>query len=113
MKLEVGMYVRFKPELKEQISKIIKFVNDGFLVLIDNTEYWFEESDVLKTSHNIFELIEPHDIIKTTKNEIYEVFAVGNDCVYINELKDFVTVDYIKEVLTKEQFENLSYKVGD
>lgn len=32
MNLEVGMYVRFKPELKEKICKIKEFKSDGFIV---------------------------------------------------------------------------------
>ena len=118
MNLEVGMYVRFKPELKEKICKIKEFKIDGFIVLIDNVEYWFEERDVLKASYKIIDLIELGDILKViydNKEYICKVVNVlGNKGVQINsDLSVSLGCVEIKSIVTKEQFELMSYKVGE
>lgn len=118
MKLKEDMYVRFKPELKEKICKIKEFKNDGFLVLIDNTEYWFEEIDVINASFNIIDLIEVGDIIE------YEVPCSLETNGILHVLSDIVDNDMLKElkengdikligILTKEKFKADVYEVGD
>lgn len=89
MKLEPNMYVRTKG------GYILKYP-DVFI---------FDE--VLKASHNIIDLIEVGDYVNgyevTSKDQF---LGFGNhDWYMIN--------DEIKSIVTKEQFESMSYKVGD
>ena len=66
-----------------------------------------------KFNPNIIKLIEVGDVIVGKDNHKFEVYAVGSDCVYINELKEFILVKDIKGVVTKEQFLNCEYRIGD
>ena len=110
MKLEVGMYIR----TINGIQKFIKETDDvyafdkGVIIKPDNVEKY-----VIKASHNIIDLIEVGDLIVGIDGHKFEVYAVGSDCVYINELKEFILINEIKDILTKEQIENNCYKRGD
>ena len=58
---------------------------------------------ILKHSKNIIDLIECGDIIED-RNQVYRI----NN---IEMLDRFRNNDYIKSIVTKEQFENVEYKV--
>lgn len=108
MKLEIGMYVRTK---EFGINRIKWFDNEepilenGFTAL-QNSGY--------KSSPNIIDLIEEGDyvngiyvdIIEKEQKRVWHVSCYGDeDIVFYNE--------DIKSIVTKEQFENCMYKVGD
>ena len=123
MKLEVGMYVRTKKGL---IAKYIGF--EDFTYNFDSEIYWFYEyyndyiyeedfeewfeKRVVKTSHNIIDLIEIGDIVVSLNGANileYNLTTLSN----IDELKDLWNIQRnIKSIVTKEQFECMSYKVG-
>lgn len=125
MKLEVGMYVR---SFEGNIFKIQGLKDE--LIYVSNTECHFYKSlyggdycfrfpnennhyTIIKASHNIIDLIEPKDIVVGIDGHKFEVYAVGSDCVYINGLEEFIYEHEIKSIITKEQFESMSYKVGE
>ena len=122
MKLEVGMYVRTK---EGRIAKITDnntycTINDKEVIYVENNEdvygiygFMILKEMIIKASHNIIDLIEPKDIIVGIDGHIFEIYAVGSDCVYINGLKEFIYEHEIKSIVTKEQFENMEYKVGE
>lgn len=119
-KLEVGMYVRTKSEIV-QINKILNGV-------MEDTKGHLHFGDFIKASYNIIDLIEEGDYINghliemfydtyNPKTEEYEdILGVGiytdanMDC--IEEIRPLRTLD-IKSIVTKEQFEIMSYKLGD
>lgn len=125
-KLEVGMYCYNKTNRKLGIGKIISFQsnnninvrykNDIQLVLIGN----------LKASDDITRLICVGDIITFKDDEdVYRVICIPNkesacDCFYLGF--DYLTKykvsikkmqDTIQTIITKEQFESMSYRIGD
>lgn len=104
MKLEVGMYVKFKT-----LSNQVKI---GQIQLIDNSIYELDNNEVtadkyiIKASHNIIDLIEVGDYVNgelVVKCHISYVSTIINEVGY----NDF----QIKSIVTKEQFESMSYKV--
>lgn len=120
MELKEGMYVR---TIRGKIAKLIHFVDDY-------TDYYFKcwevdnsslepitESDILKASFNVTDLLEENDIIQSGKNYIvvtqemlknrdkYGCFGKSDYYrTFINKIK-------IDKILIKEQFEIMSYKV--
>lgn len=125
MKLEVGMYVRTK---WGDIRKIERIWNDTDFN-VDKTYYNYNieedtlgcvlNEDIIKEpSFNIVDLIKEKDIILGTDGKLYQCWKIYKDYVFTyskNKQGQNVTlVDYqIDKVLTKEQFEQMSYKVGD
>lgn len=120
-KLEVGIYVR----TDDGICKIDKIETESFstpayhLDINDESFYhgesWFED---LKASHNIIDLIKPKDIILGNDGKLYQCWKVYKDYVFTyskNKQGQTITlVDYqIDRVMCYEQFESMSYKLGD
>ena len=127
--LKPNMYVRTKDG---NIFKIIGGNVDNWEIDIDYSkleqteEYWlelyryndnysfFDNKNVLKASHNIIDLIEVGDYVNgeiVTKAVLDEI-----ECKYI-ELnytynKRGIREKDIKSIVTKEQFESMSYKLG-
>ena len=120
MKLKVGQFARLK---SGYICKIIN-IND---FREPNMKYGVEanylkdimfigDDDILKASHNIIDLIEPEDYVNGVEvidkefdnfNEEYLQCGVGDYVICTYEVKD------IKSILTKEQMEQMEYKVEE
>ena len=119
MKLEVGMYVRtndgyiFKLGYYDKKEKRwMYFVEEDWYPVYES------ESELAKASHNIIDLIEVGDYVNG-----YKVSFKDND------YKPFVQCDYpvqegttnhyrfyeeaIYSIVTKEQFSQMEYKVGE
>lgn len=142
-KLEVGMYVRFKYGIRkiEKIESINnqKFYCLDESYISDEPEYHYQilESEILnKPSYDITDLLEINDIAvlqyKNKYNDIvsrkFEVERITDkyinfvsrraDWIYDREEKSFID-DFnlgqpvIKQILTHEQFEQNSYKIGE
>ena len=128
-KLEVGMYVRTK---HNGIGKIVEYINDPTNYFFKcykldrncfNCEEYITESDVIgEPSHNPIDLIEEGDYInglrveKSKYGELYTSYTyMGGDIglqqeTYTTFLKDYEKDD-VYSILTKEQFESMSYEV--
>ena len=118
MKLEVGQFARLK---SGYICKIIN-IND---FREPNMKYGVEASylkdimfigddDILKASHNIIDLIEVGDYVNWFRVDEVEhskstIFIGNTEKVIEQELWS----NDIKSIVTKEQFEQMSYKVGE
>lgn len=109
MELKVGMYVR----TKWGINKINEYVpQTGQLYLKTNV---CVKENVIKASHNIIDLIEVGDIVEV------EEFSGKNEIKTYNGILSFQQKGFIfrldrlriKSIVTKEQFESMSYKVGE
>lgn len=129
MKLEVGMYCRYKDfRGKVKINKIkkiqeadevvkydyISFGNDGILKL-----------DIIKASFNIIDLIEVGDILVDDTNRKLEVYydeeldylyvqcIDGDNNLYCESIRKQSFINNIKAIVTKEQMEQMSYKIKE
>lgn len=136
MKLEVGMYVRYKRggmgyiDPADKIGKIINQVNDSDIYELDNNNCIFE-NDVVNASFNIIDLIEEEDYANGVKVKyIYEKgekygfnsnYVVQEKSIELDGSYEYDTIpsDFllknkdIKSVVTKEQMEQMAYKVGE
>lgn len=114
MKLEVGMYIR----TDKGIGKINDYINNNYtqkFTYIDNCgcAEFLEENQVIKASHNIIDLIEVGDVI-STNNLCGQVTCIEGDKIYTTCYDGECCYDYqIQSIVTKEQFESMSYKVGE
>ena len=113
MKLEEGMYVRTKKGTIHkifEIDKMLKYEKEDRLII--NEDNWFlVESDLVKASHNIIDLIEVGDII-TTNNLCGEVTHIEGDKIYTTCYDGEYCYDYqIQSILTREQYESMKYEV--
>ena len=122
MKLEAGMYVRYKPLLSSKYVKInkIKEIEEKENCL----HIWLEDKDLItekyliKASYNIIDILEVGDIISFYE-DIYNYkkqYVIGiPDLITLDEIKDKITNDNIRlvSILTKQEMEQMAYKVED
>ena len=108
MELEVGMYVR--TELYS-ISKIIDMEDLEWVEIDKNKGYLIHRDTILKASFNIIDLIEVGDYVNgykvTCKMKSLLGFEDGQDGDW------HLSNENIKSIVTKEQFESMSYKVSN
>ena len=123
MKLEVGMYVRHKPLLSSKYVKInkIKEIEEKENCL----HIWLEDKDLItekyliKASYSIIDILEVGDIIRyridkvplETKGYLTGVIDIADEEMLenIKEDKNY----HVLQILTKEQFEEMSYKIKE
>ena len=115
MKLEVGMYVKFKT-----LSNQVKV---GQIQLIDNSIYELDNNEVtadkyiVKASYNIIDILEEGDYVNGEKvgyiddcdgamREYY--YDYENASIDVGHL-----FEEIKSIVTHEQMEQMAYKVGE
>ena len=122
MKLKVGMYVKYtrgaiNGYVPPRIAKITD-CSDKDLIKIDNGQVILK-ADILKASYNIIDLIEVGDYVNG-KLVYYDEelkclgqsFVDGDGNFYFESItKDWK--NKIKTVLTKEQYENNVYRIGE
>lgn len=128
MKLEVGMYIRTN---EGYIAKLIGFTQtfnqdgeyDVAYIFDKNIDYYntditwyYLEKIMKKASHNIIDLIEVGDYVNGYK--VYYCYCADEDMtgLFIDTETKRVWLDkssQIKTIVTKEQFESMSYKVGE
>ena len=124
MKLEVGMYVRTDRGNIFKVENAVEIDVDGTWfkskvkensVIKDLPRFMYDEEDEIinKASHNIIDLIEVGDYVnghKVTNLWKDEGKIIG---VAVNARAIGYNVEEIKSIVTKEQFESISYKVGE
>ena len=110
MKLEVGMYVRTDNGI---IGKIYEKIGDMFTYKDSNRDYITYgglHNEILKASHNPIDLIEVGDYVNDVKILDIKMKCDGKIKCLITNGYD-ITNEMIKSVVTKEQFESMSYKL--
>ena len=113
-KLEVGMYIRTK---NLGIEKIINVFDKNHLMnicgRIQTKNYGLDEEDIIKASHNIIDLIEVGDYVNGCYVEdVKETFVnITTGSNYFQRPSIFE--EDIKSIVTSQQFESMSYKVGE
>ena len=113
MELREGMYVRTK---KGKIGKVID-INLGQeqkrYILDSSSVYIYDREEILKASNNIIDLIEVGDYVNGFL-VVDKYYDYANKEWRLNDRNGLIcTEKNIKSIVTKEQFENVSYKVGD
>lgn len=136
MELKEGMYVRFdwkKQQIPILIGKITEVHYDEdekyYFYLTDNGLVIGEDNLIKEPSYNIIDLIEEHDILLLFAKEYDEKYKaeVILDSEDFKSIVDYeqtnllnleyelITEEHIKllSIVTKEQFSQMEYKVGD
>ena len=98
----IGKIVSEPYEYKDSIGCDIDFGNNDIY-----NEYEMYQR-IIKSSPNIIDLIEVGDYVNGEKvtDKFDYLLAFGNNDYYKNE-------NEIKNIVTKEQFEEITYKIGD
>lgn len=108
-----GDYVRTKHGI-EKITDIKEWVNfRGYekLITTDKNQYetLYEQSEIIKSSPNIIDLIEVGDYVNGHK-----ITGKSNlNILYTYDEQVMLTSKNIKSIVTKEQFSCMEYKIGD
>ena len=113
--MKVGDYVRYKYENCIYIGKI-KFISEvmGYeetLQLdIDDCMEEILKEDIIKSSPNIIDLIEVGDYVNGEK-----VINIIKKHKYLEVSDEEITIDEkdIKSIVTKEQFSQMKYRIGE
>lgn len=133
MELKPNMYIRTKYDgilkiknIKEEESfneyyemgKKYSYIEKKKFIYYRNDDIKIAINEVIKSSYNIIDLIKPKDIILGKDGKLYQCWKIYKDYVFTysknSQGQTITLVDYqIDKILTKEQFENMSYKVGD
>lgn len=126
MKIELkeNMYVRTKDGIIAKVDYIddntIFFDKDLYKTYSDSIDFLEKDNleRIVKASYNIVNLIKSKDIILGRDGKIYQCWKIYKDYVFTyskNKQGETITlVDYqIDKVLTKEQFEQMAYKVDE
>lgn len=121
MKLEVGMYVRFKDKRGiEYIRKIVKIPEDNryaslYLDKEANYSHGLSPKNIIKASYNIIDILEEGDYVNG--HPIYEIVEYEDDTRAIVIGDDNKSIIWkkqdIEDVITKEQFEQMKYRIGE
>ena len=130
MKLEVGMYVRYKRismgyniEPVDKIGKIINQIDKSDIYELDNNNNIFE-NNIVKASYNIIDILEVGDYVnglRVEKNKYGELYTsyvyyggdIGKQCeIYTTWLKG-LKEDMIYSIVTHEQMEQMEYRIGE
>lgn len=118
MKLEVGMYVKTK---NGYICKIIN-IND---YREPNMKYGIEanylrdimfigDNDIAKASYNIIDILEVGDYVNSEKIDYISISKDGKKRPLIRDnIYLFDKYKSINSIVTKEQFKQMAYKVGE
>ena len=110
MNLQVGDYVRTKEGYICKILEIHEEYDDEYLDWNDIGSASIRKSHIIKSSPNIIDLIEVGDYVDklrvVDKYENYIVVETFDERIVMHK------EDTIKSIVTKEQFEQMEYKVG-
>lgn len=123
MKLEVGMYCRYKNfQNKIKIGKICEIIPADDMIVYDYIILEHDgllEHDIINASFDIIDLIKKGDIIRyridkvslETKGYLAGVIDITDEEMIenIKENKNY----HVLQILTKEEFEKRAYKVGE
>lgn len=131
MKLEIGMYVRFKKGKITYVRQLLEVIHnyEEFDVYRTAGEYFdYEEKDYFdivypneiigKPSYNIIDLIEKRDYVNGIKITLIHEPSLANcnkRIVYAEDEKGYLIEMFdendIKSIVTHEQFESMKYEV--
>lgn len=128
MKLEIGQFIRFKDKRGIEYIRKITSVNNTYPdklyagIYIDkeaNNSNGVSIKNIIKASFDKTDLIEVGDVIKYRIDKVY--LETKGYLTGVTNIADEEMIENIKEnknyhvlqILTKEQFEQMSYKAGE
>lgn len=121
MKLEVGQFVRFKDKRgNEYIRKIVEIPEDNryaslYLDKDANYSKGLSIKNVIKASYNIIDILEVGDYVNGERIiNIIPIDICGNEILdnqHIFTKDGEIFENEIKSIITKEQFEQMSYEI--
>lgn len=117
MKLEIGMYCYNKTNRKFGVGKIVKFLSNNNVKISYKYDSEFSSKGNVIASFNIIDLIETGDYVN--KHLVTDVYLSGErkyiklDNSYANGEGIRIYEENIKTVVTREQFKNWEYRIGD
>ena len=106
-KLQVGEYCRTSDGRIFKVSEVVKFGGINYIPKDENKTLIV--SAIVKHSFNIIHLIEEGDYVNGSI--VVEIFYGDPSVIVENYGEEQILKNYIKSIVTKEQFENISYKV--
>lgn len=122
MKLEEGMYVRTKKGIAKVLGRVKEptnyyykmLITDRYLEINDDTEY-IDESDIIKFSKSIIDLIEEGDYVNGYRVDLIDEIDGRKylDLHYMECEWRYTFNEDIKDIVTKEQFESMKYEVKE
>ena len=116
MKLELrkNMYYRTYSGFINKIISIKNFNEREYLL----NGFYINKDTITKASYNIIDILEVGDIISFYEDidNYKKQYVIGiPDLITLDEIKDKITNDNIRlvSILTKQEMEQMAYKVGD
>lgn len=122
MKLELrkNMYYRTYSGFINKIISIKNFNEREYLL----NGFYINKDTIKKASHNIIDLIEVGDYVNGSEvldfenkyieeDDKFVPFGVITENCYLENNDSWIIEKDIKSIVTKEQFEQMSYKVGE
>ena len=118
--IRVGEYVRINNDFRLialGIGKVIKINRDTIYTKMNfEMPFSFKIENIAKHSFNLIDLIENKDVLKVRIDKEIMLFGMDEDTLdikYKELIEDIENGEYeLLEILTHEQFEQNSYKVG-
>ncbi len=117
MEIEVGEFVRTNKGL---IDRVIGFDTENIIARCKKYSFWIE--NIVKHSKNLIDLIEVGDYVNgyeidefdDEEGNLYLGIPIYEDALMdcIEEVKPLNTIN-IKSVVTKQQFEQMKYRVEE
>jgi hypothetical protein len=124
--MKVGDYIRVDNGCICKVLDYTDISDNDFYVNTDSEYNVIYKSWIVKSSPNIIDLIEIGDLVKLFMEEdvdkedtnIFEVVAIPNDRktigVFTGDFEiEFFPVENLRGIVTKEQFEEIEYKIGE
>ena len=106
--IKVGEYIR--DSISGEIGKVVE-VNPNYYRKEDGFKIWRASYKKIKHSPNIIDLIEEGDYVN---GKLIHKVDIRENSAYIYYGNGKTFCDYqIKDIVTKEQFEQMKYIVGD
>lgn len=113
--MNIGDYVRLNNCVYDVvvINRIAEIYEDTILTENDGSMYQGEyaKEEIIKSSPNIIDLIEEGDYVNGMKVAVNCKENGGNIVIFTD--MDCVNENNIKSIVTKEQFSQMEYKVGE
>lgn len=120
MKLEVGMYVRLINDVEDivVINKIANVFETTILTENDGSIYQGEytKENVVKASYDIIDILEVGDYVNGLKVTSVDKTFEGNELIGLEKnfgISKFDNDYIITSIVTKEQFKNMEYRIGE
>lgn len=128
MKLEAGMYVRLENDVENIviINKIANVFETTILTENDGSIYQGEytKENIIKASYNIIDILEVGDYVNGSEvldfenkyieedDKFVPIGVITENC-YLDYTDSWILEKNIKTIVTKEQMEQMAYKVGE